>query len=121
MDYQRTRGRLAQIFEKTSNGCSIVLYPKKLSWRVADMSCSLYQAFEEFSLTHHFECCDSSEENKPFPEKRTMALMCMTLEMIEYTTHPKCSENRKTPNAWIKTVSPLTDLLLDMTRVKKNG
>ena len=107
--------------KKTSNGCSTVLYPKKLLWRVADMSCSLYQAFEEFSLTHHLESCDSSEENNTCLEKRNMALMCMALETIECTTLRKCSENGKTPNACIKTLPPLTDSMLDMMKLTKNG
>lgn len=85
------------------------------------MLCFLYQAFGEFALTHHFESCNSSKENKPCLGKRTTALMCMPLEMIECTTLQKCFENGKTPSAWIKTPSPLTDSMLSVTRVTKNG
>ena len=94
---------------------------KKSSWRAADKLCFPYQVFGEFTLMHPFESCDSSGGDKLYPKKHTMELMYTILEMIEYTTLLKCSENGKVLSVWIKIPPRLTDSMLDMTRVTKNG
>ena len=122
MNNRRTRGRWAQIFSE--------LREEDLQWML-DRFISKEVVVETHRCVvlplpgirdiRHFESCDNLEENKPCLEKRTMALMCMTLGMTECMTLRKCSENGKTPSAWVKTLSPLTDSTLDMAKVTKNG
>ena len=104
-----------------SNGCLTISSQKNSSWRATDILCFLYQVFGEFSLKHPFESCDSSGGDKLYPRRRTIPLMYTILEVIECTTHLKCSENGKFPSVWTKTPSPLTNSMLDMTRVTNSG
>ena len=60
-------------------------------------------------------------KKQTMPRERIMALMYMTLGTTGWTMLQRCSENGRMPSAWAKTVSPLTDSTLDVTKATKHG
>ena len=125
MDNRRTRGRWAQILselreedlqwvldrfiskEVIVERCRQIVLPQPDIWGI--------HPYAPFRVLQQFR------RRKTVPKEAYMVLMYTILETIDCTTYLKCSNNGKLLSIWIKTPSPLTDLMLDTTRVTKNG